>query len=253
MIEVVTNLLLLSGAPSGATANDGVHPFSASVVVGKLDEGFYSRFLRATSARSPVVVASEGGSAEVALKVAEVIKERRPEIVIMGICVSACAEILLPAAQTYAKSLILRDALIGFHHNSAIARQLYLDGKRRDFGHCYGALDAKFQQFRARTSMKYDAFRKQMSILRPKLVEGDGATACRQVRIVSEVKFWFPNSKQLSEDFGLRPVTGVCVDNSDCVARLLRMVAKNAEHYVIGDTEYSVQLDAGKFSLKPVS
>lgn len=83
-------------------------------------------FLSATNARTELVVLrSMGGSVSAALKMANAIAANNLRVIVRGMCLSSCANYLMPAASSV---FVEQDSLIGFHGDSRLT-----SGRRKRF------------------------------------------------------------------------------------------------------------------------
>ena len=88
---------------------------------GKIDAGFLKKVQTLDPQTTTVAFGSFGGENKIGLKVAHELEENRLNVKIVGACLSACAEYLLPSA---AELHFIDKPLVGYHHSPLILEHL---------------------------------------------------------------------------------------------------------------------------------
>lgn len=207
---------------------------------GDVDAQFADKFIAAASYAKgrPLVVGSTGGSPSEALRIAEAIERLRPQVTIAGVCLSACAEIILPAAIKYGHLSFKGMPLIGYHHNS-----LLLALVRRDvqvFARCYAYENGLFVKFRRKVGIPDNetSYQSQMIGFNPSLSKL--SHNCGDYNLSQAQTFWFPTRAQLSRRFGLVVPALSCADVEGCWRALLIRMGKAGEKFRVGEAVFTV-------------
>jgi hypothetical protein len=212
-----------------------------TIIQGKVDRIFYQNFKSAASSSDHIVFSSVGGDARTAMKIANYLQiETRLKISVGGLCLSACAEILFPAALKFSNFSFVHKPLIGFHHNSEIVRRSLRSQDASTFEKCGGLLNSDFIRFLDDVGRRSESINTQMTAIA--VVEKSAVVAqdCSTSRVTYARKYWFPTSKQLSILFTADDMAPVCADDLGCIGTSLLVLGQIGDRFLVGSTEYTV-------------
>jgi len=201
-----------------------------------------SEFLTQLKNREPdinnVIVVSFGGKPSAGIKIAREIIDGRLDVSIAEVCLSACAEYILPAA----KSITLIDnPLIGYHWNPLILGHLLRTNATKDLEYCTGIRDDELLKLLVDTGVKTDAWKHTLKKL--KLVKYEvnyKYNTCPWSSKTFENRLWFPTSKQLETTFGLKMSGKLCADNPECYMKKIPHYFGEGGSFIVGDEKIIV-------------
>jgi len=218
-------------------------------LIGHIDEKFLSEFRNTIKTNKTVAIASPGGFPEIALKIADIIIEKNINIVIGGICYSACADIILPAA----KSLeFYEHPLIGFH-GTVISMKFFVSqgqvspctalSEQDEFLLLLEDLSYKMNSLYKSTGHNIDFWKEQTKRLgSPVLVNQEFVkNECNPMQQF-DYELWFPTSIQLKSMLGLNFEGGVCADSASCFERKIPLLEGLRKKYIVGNNPYIAML-----------
>lgn len=208
-------------------------------VSGTIDAAFTDRFVDAYEGSNRLAVTSTGGEAVRALVMARVVAPRELHLFIDDHCLSACASLPLPAADTVTFG---PDAVVGMHYSPAMTRRVYV----RDFGtgdDCYvRSGDGERQMLEAagrRPSFADEVYDR----LQPGPARAiDIGDVCPRIEYDLTHQWWFPTSTQLRDLMGLEFTGTVCADDPACMRRRLPNLRIEAT-VVVGDEIWTLPLE----------
>jgi hypothetical protein len=178
---------------------------------------------------------SPGGLPEFALIVGRIIYNKNIDLVISGWCGSACAEYILPAAQSITFS---GEPLIGFHGNPIMADYFEQEQNLYNAHNCSYAHAAKLKSFYKIIGAKENFWKIQLKHLRLEDKKFERWRDCNQFLYKFVNVAWFPTSEQLQNDFGLEFIGTVCADDSKCYERKLSFRWKKGTKIAVGETVF---------------
>jgi hypothetical protein len=228
-LAVVAALL---GVGSCAFARDEPAP---PTITGPIGDPFLS-YVRQLPPDALVVVSSLGGSADVGLEIAEYVQRNRIHVRIDEFCLSACAEFILPAAQSVEFG---PQAIIGFHGGDFLFEHLAQEAGADNS--CAAPRTAALHAIYATRGL-HPTFalevlqRLEMTSYRPP----SSPTHC-DATFESRRLVWFPSSDQLRSLWGLRFTGTICVDDPACVETRMRHMIRSGREVMIGDDPYVYQ------------
>lgn len=205
---------------------------------GRFDQRHLEAF-KEVSDGATVTMTSRGGDAGYALDAAEIVERKGLTLRITSLCMSACAESLLPAA----KKLILdQEAIIGFHGNSMVYREL----SGFDPGPCNAEVSRRHEALLKRKGMNVEFWKEQHKRLSFGKFQYLGDTGgvrpeCPSVRMSMRARMWLPTSQQLRELYGLKFDGAICADSPECLQRRLGQVFRKGDVLIVGDTPTRVE------------
>lgn len=231
-------VILLSPAASQAKPQK----FPSHVLFERIDENLLRKFQQIKNNEHSIVFGSSGGDAAIALRIADIIKLNRLKIDIAGLCLSACAEIILPAAVKYSQTKLVNLPLIGYHHNSEIYRLTLSGADVAKYLDCYNKLNLRFLNFRKNAGLKPSSLLYQIKAISPVKSSTNFLKNCDISKIAIGRSFWFPSSAQLRDIYGLPISENVCADVPKCFEVAIPMLGEVGEIYLVGEKEYIVDL-----------
>jgi hypothetical protein len=180
----------------------------------------FLEFLESATEKTNIMITSPGGEATSATLAALVVHEKRLHLTVVGSCMSACADYLLPAA---AGITLERLPAIGFHGNPAVAmnvlsklgRPSYLTD--RQYKGC-SFLASEVGKVWERGKVQQISTLMKMEILVPSELRPP-VGYCPQV--VFQKKWYLPKSEKLSQILGKEVVGKTCSDDTRCLAQFL--------------------------------
>lgn len=224
--------------PAATQANP--QKFPPHVLFERIDENLLRKFKKIENNEHSIVFGSSGGDATIALRIADIIKLNRLKIDIAGLCLSACAEVILPAAVKYSHAKLVNLPLIGYHHNSEIYRLMLPDADVAKYLECYNELNLKFLNFRKNVRLKPSSLLYQIKAISPVKSSTNILNNCDISTISIGRSFWFPSSAQLRDIYGLPISQNVCADVPRCFGAAIPMLGEVGEIYLVGEKEYMV-------------
>lgn len=209
----------------------------------KLNEKFYSDFRQdiQNGNKSEFYLSSYGGVPSVAISVGEYIEQHSIQLHIIGECLSACAEIILPYANGMIK--MRGEPLIGFHWGPFMNKALLEKyGYSQDRKNCrwenVKQLETVYNKSSLNPSFWIETF-DRLVLIDFKEIEKNGA--CPWHSKSFENHMWLPNSNQLKHLWGVEYDGLVCADNVEgCKNKIDRRWIKGTR-IVIGDEIYVSQ------------
>lgn len=214
-------------------------PFSLGMCTslsGPTDENFLHRF-NALKDQSHIEVSSTGGSPVYAFEVGKQMDRVGTTLSVNDLCLSACAEYVLP----FAKSVEVEEtALIGFHGNDFISewiRNTYHPSQDPMCGQ--DRLEYSRELF-YRKGYNSEFWREIAKRLRIADSEASMRGDCASVAIYSEIDMWFPTAAQMKELFGLDLGARLCADSESCWRRKMTRVINPGKSFVVGDDIYTM-------------
>jgi hypothetical protein len=193
----------------------------------------------ALPAHSVATISLRGGDAGYALDSSDIIDRKRLTLRVTSLCMSACAESILPAA---AKLILGPEAIIGFHGNSMVYRDL----SGFDPGPCNASNNQRHEALLQRKGLNVDFWKEQHKRLdfgdfRYLADRGGPRAECPHVNMSMRARMWLPTSQQLRELYGLKFDGRICADNPTCLQRRLARVFRKGDLVIVGDTPTRVQ------------
>lgn len=113
-------------------------------IVGQISEQTVRLLEEAPAGVTTVVITSQGGDTVAAIAAARIIRKRGYELEVRRYCLSACAQLILPAAK---KATLIDLPIIGMHHSSTAFQALLLSDGNREEADKYAAVARLEQSF----------------------------------------------------------------------------------------------------------
>ena len=192
---------------------------------------------------SPVTLyfASNGGGADKALEAANIILEKNVNLVIdgkFGICASACAELIVPAAKSVK---FINEPLVGYHQNPQIILHLLGELAPEDVKYCdFVKSEAQAgEDFLDKAGLNKDFWKETL-----KRIEVKSAKAfhyeerCPGLRKEFKHELWFPTSKQMRSMLKLEFEGELCSDRRECYEDEIDQRWSVMTGMVVGDEGY---------------
>jgi|GEM_PF-3492454 len=179
-------------------------------------------------------LASGGGDPDFGEEAAKVIRQKKISLHITGICLSSCAEYLIPAAE----SLRFENALIGFHQNPIIIDELNKMHSEVykpvcDYGDNLEYISRVYNSY-PRNNIPTSTLER----LGISGVEIEVKSNCNQIGFRFVHQFWFPTSEQLRDVFGFEFAGDVCADNIKCYTKVIDSLFPEKASVLVGDDIY---------------
>ena len=239
-IAIVATLFFFEGF-TGAPIKTFNHKQTAKnkqVIIGRIDENFLIQVQQRPTEVNSLTVVSFGGKTSYGIKIAREVFNNKLELSIAEVCLSACAEYLLPAA----KNIHLIDQpLIGYHRNPIILKHLLTLHANKDLEHCTNIGDDDLLQLLIDTDKKTNAWKHTLSKMNLTYYEVDyKKDACPWSSKTFENKFWFPTTGQLEVIFGLEVSGKLCADNPECYKKKIPHYFREGGSFIVGDEKIIV-------------
>jgi hypothetical protein len=220
-------------------------PASGAAIIeplfGRLDRDYLDQFDKLVAKGVAISISSTGGRAEVALDIADRLREKKDiKLSIEGVCLSACAEIILPSAAKYSALSFKGLPIIGFHQNSEIFRVALLDSSKPAFEYCTNKLNQRFMRFVQEVGRSMKSFKLQAVAVAAVPKSGIVSANCLSSSVKLERRYWFPTSQQLKSVFAIDVPGRVCADVPNCIQKVLSVIGKDGDKYLVGETEFLV-------------
>lgn len=215
------------------------------LIVGEIDQKFLDSFHDIANSNKTIAISSSGGLAYIAFEIATIISAQDINIIIVGACHSACAEIILPAAKSIE---FYNSPLIGYHGNM-VSMRYYIDqglanpcvssSNRDNFSATLSKLVNQTKALYEQTGHNIDFWKEQVNRLGdPKIVKRQiGGYNCSPSQRFA-YKYWFPTTHQLKTMLGLKFKGNLCSDNQNCYTKKIPLVEGFGEKYIIGNNPY---------------
>jgi hypothetical protein len=216
-------------------------------MVGPLRERVRSEVLALKGEYKELIFISPGGLPSDALEIAEEIKKRQYKVVISQICLSACAEYILPVAKTLEfrypadKENVPNPhaPLIGFHWNAMMIEYLMRENAKYDLEYCSFSDSKKLNELQRKSRVNNEFWKKVMVKLgRSDFTVDYRANECPWKIMKFENDFWFPTSKQLRNEYNLKFKGSVCADDYNSCTKVIDSLWPKGHRFVIGDRLY---------------
>ncbi len=205
-------------------------------ISGRIDESVNQKLQSLNSNHARIVVSSGGGLPDSALSMARQIEDAENDLVILGVCNSACAEYLLPAAN----SLIFQDnPIIGFHWNAMMIESLYKRHGRKDLEYCTHQDSKELYNLHVRSQVTPKFWQETFSRLGHSHFSLDyKVDECPWKKMAFENHLWLPTSEQLRNLWGLKFSGSVCADNFNVCKEKIDVRWAKGTRIVVGDEVY---------------
>ena len=208
----------------------------SEVIIGRIDSKFFEEVKSRKPETNTLIVMSRGGNTNFGLKVAYEILSNKLDVTIAEICLSACAEYILPAANNIH---LIDEPLIGYHWNPIILGSLLRNNAAKDIEYCTEVGDEQLLKLLSDAQKKTDAWKQTLKRIKIKnyIVEYQDK-ACPWSVKEFENKYWFPTSQQLEHLFGVHVTGDLCADNEECYKKKLEHYYKRTGgSFIVGDTK----------------
>ncbi len=187
-------------------------------ISGPVDQDMFDPVARAMSEGKTMRFASPGGSVASGLAISRIIAPRDIDIEIEGICLSACASLIMPSADHVT---FINNPVIAFHGGGA-HRRIFVEQFGSDLD-CYQTIDTRKRDMYATAGRNTDFVDLLIDVHGYENVrfvdEGDD---CPWIEFDLEVDMWFPTSAELRTLMGLDFTGTVCADDADCIRAQIR-------------------------------
>jgi hypothetical protein len=201
-------------------------------ISGPISDRFLN-YMRQLPPNSTVVVSSLGGSAAVGIDIAEFVQANHIHIQVDEFCLSACAEYILPAAESVELG---PHAIIGFHGGDFLFENLAQEAGADDS--CAAPRTAALHAIYAARGLNPSfanevAARLEITSYRPP----SSPTTC-DAAFDSRRLIWFPSGDQLRSLWGLHFTGSICVDDTACVEERMKHMIRSGREVMFGDEPY---------------
>jgi hypothetical protein len=233
-LTYITSLLLLlagAGASSHALRNELVigSPNQPIAITSTIANNFSAEARQKTTLR----IDSVGGDADAAYTIATLIRQRQIDLNI-GICLSACADIIVPASNSVH---VNANTLLGYHVSDLLVRSLSIRPEFQGKNFC-GAerntwLDEMYRRHGLHSSFSRDVIA-HLSIAKIS-AEWNVSRGCYIADIIPYTSMWFPTGIQLRNLLGLQIPATICADTETCWRERIPHIARPGQIFAIGD------------------
>ncbi len=203
------------------------------VILERVDNSFLTKLKSRTADTNTLTVVSPGGHPKYGIKIAEEIIKAKLNIVITELCLSACAEYVLPAAHTLHMK---NEPLIGYHTNPMIRAHMRNTLAEKNLEFCDNNYESELEKVLLQTGKNTKAWKetyKRLQLFAHRVVYK--ANECPRILEKFRNRFWFPNSTQLREVFGLEFTGDICSDNPACFLKKIPHYFEYGGKFVVGD------------------
>ena len=215
------------------------------IILGRIDHKFLNELKKVSTDHDTIAVASTGGLSSYGEEAAKIILEKNINIIIFLSCTSACAEYLLPAANSVK---FYDQPLIGFHGN---AQSLYHYLIEQDV-EIPCTIDKTLvtswaeghRELHIRTGQNPDFWREQAQRLigPPKIINiSETIGECIGLQKF-KYDFWYPTSDELKSLLGLKFEGKICSDNQYCYEQKLPLFSDIGSISVVGGEIYITRI-----------
>jgi hypothetical protein len=181
---------------------------------GEVNAGFLD-FLDTLDDGSSFSLASYGGDEQYALEAAEIIEQKGLSIEVVGICISACFDFLMPAAKQIE---FINKPIVGSHGNTVLAYRLTvatgLLSSTPDLGKTCVRRANWLLDIWKRNGVDSEVFLEKIMRLRPYQVVVENSY-CARFKLA--VDYWLPSSAEMKAFFGERVKGKLCSDDLRCL------------------------------------
>lgn len=201
-------------------------------ISGKIDDNFVNK-LRKTNSNT-VMISSSGGRMSAGFEAAEYIITNKLNLIVKTKCLSACAELLLPAAN----SIVFKDKpLVGFHGNALMSEHAAYtykyDEAVANCGHYQPARNQeKLYEFTGHNIDFWEIQLEHLELKEPQFWYHEG---CPLLEWKFKNNFWFPTAEQLRIDFGLKFTGDLCSEDKECYERIISIHWKKGSRLAVGE------------------
>lgn len=207
--------------------------------IGSLRQTAVKEIVHSNSHLRHLTITSKGGLTNEAYKIAMKIIEDKTTVEVQLLCLSACAEYLLPAAH---EIIFTDDPLIGYHWNPLIIAEYLGKYYDRDIEYCDAVGDVELRQLLKQTNKNTEFWKivlERLELTEFEAVYVEGSCPKR----IDEYKYqlWFPTSEQLRNLAGLTFSGSVCADNYDVCTEKIDHIWPKGRTFLIGDRSYVSQ------------
>ncbi len=222
-------MLILAGLLTGSAPM--VNPV---VIDGTIDRKLADRLIPQISDGTIIDIRSYGGEADSSIDLADRISQHNVTVRVREYCLSACAELIVPAAKTI---IMIGEPLIGFHGNAMTYQYLLEKEELPELAKCEEVRSDKFREIYRRRNIKMSSWDKQIKLVG---IYYDSSQSDKQDKTCSmsifssKYKYWFPTSVQLRNDFGWKFDGEVCADAIECARTSIKKYWYPGNAYVVG-------------------
>ncbi len=226
--SILISILLFSGCDDGDTVT----------IKGEISKTSFIQ-VQGLSKKSRVIITSHGGDGDYALDIAEIILSKDLSVQVVDYCLSACADIIVPAGK---RIVMTGKPLIGFHGNPFTDNLVLKRLGEHEGAACEIKRMARMKRILQARGLSEEAWVEQIKRIRfEKVVKNPSAgnkNSCHFYRFYMKDKFWFPTSQQLSVLFGWKFEGEVCADDPECIRNKTRKYWKPGSSFIVGDIYY---------------
>ncbi|WP_417625032.1 hypothetical protein [Paremcibacter congregatus] len=189
---------------------------------GFINEAMLTKIKNIDCSNPHVLLSSSGGEERISLLIAQELEKLSATISVDNVCLSACAEVILPAAR---KVKLGPKSLIGFHGNPIMRKELTLIYKPSGYQNCTFSEAEDMSSLYERQGVKTDFWKSQLKYLHLTGVSFSNPTTsnCPYGQFKMKYQMWLPNSQELKKYLGLNFDGSVCADHKDCRNKVNKM------------------------------
>ena len=209
------------------------HPSRQHSHLHPIDQGTIN-WARSLKKGESIAVRSGGGDADASIEVGEILQNKQINVSVVGFCMSACASILLPAANSVT---FVNMPIIGFHQDGLLFRGIVSGDKDM---YCNSERAAKMQNIYRKANLNAEFWRetaRRLQFKNPRVKAGYSTREGACPGWVADIEYymWMPTSEQLRTLLGLRFDGLLCADVAECVnGRMKRHFGRNIK-IIVGD------------------
>ncbi len=205
------------------------------IIKSEINGNFLAKLERKNAPGKRIIISSGGGSTKVAFEAARNIIRNENTVIVQGVCLSACAEDILPSAKTIK---FLDNPMIGFHWNSFMNRSQFIR-YGGDVTYCSSVSIDNQKYLYGLAQLNQDFWKeteKRLVLEHYEIFPVTGACPLKIRRFKNYM--WLPTSKQLKKLWGLEFSGRVCSDNIRACVRKVDRRWEKGTRIVIGDKVY---------------
>lgn len=204
---------------------------------GEIDYAMVRKAKFATMLPGDLYISSNGGDASAALEFSKLIVKRSKAVHIEDMCISACAEFIIPSAS---RVYVSKKTLIGYHISDFIVWSHLPINLRKDYcgSKRYAWLHSAYSMKGLNTNFYQEIDRRLEFKISDAGFIYDGGS-CYEVNMTSSKSIWFPNSDQLRDLLNINFSGNICSDDEICWRSRLQHTFPHNAKYVVGNQEFT--------------
>lgn len=214
--NVFIGCALLSACSEYKINIDGV-----AYINGRIDKATFAYLKNNADEIHTLSIRSPGGDAYYAVQMGQLVKHNKWGLIIRDKCMSACAEYIMIANP---KVIMKNEPVIGYHRNIHMSYEIMRKDGMTEPERCpstfiYNSTKRLYEQ----NNLSHGFWKKQRDLLGIGKAKYEFYNGCTYLLIDTANKWWFPNSRQLTDSLGLEINGQICSDSEKCTSeRILK-------------------------------